>query len=103
MVTADNLNLNVLELIFSFLFGNDLPSVALVSRSFLAAVIPRLYNTISYRLRQAKGYDVVRALYICDFYLPAVESKMLWYRRGKQCRLLLRCWHTLILQFTSKT
>lgn len=59
MVSADNLNLDVLELIFAFLSGNDLPSVALVSRSFLAAVIPRLYNTISYRLRGAKGYDVV--------------------------------------------
>ncbi|KAF8902553.1 hypothetical protein CPB84DRAFT_1775664 [Gymnopilus junonius] len=58
MVSADNLNLDVLELIFAFLFGNDLPSVALVSRSFLAAVIPRLYSSISYRLRQAKGYDV---------------------------------------------
>ncbi|KAF8964949.1 hypothetical protein BDZ97DRAFT_2001799 [Flammula alnicola] len=57
MVSADNLNLDVLELIFGFLSGNDLPSVALVSRSFLAGVIPRLYNTISYRLRQAKGYS----------------------------------------------
>ncbi|KAF8957516.1 hypothetical protein BDZ97DRAFT_1845991 [Flammula alnicola] len=58
MVSADNLNLDVLELIFGFLSGNDLPSVALVSRSFLAGVIPRLYNTIAYRLRQAKGYSV---------------------------------------------
>ncbi|PPQ90848.1 LOW QUALITY PROTEIN: hypothetical protein CVT25_007383 [Psilocybe cyanescens] len=56
MVSADNLNLDVLEVIFSFLSGSDLPAVALVSRSFLAAVIPRLYNTISYRIRQGKGY-----------------------------------------------
>jgi len=59
MVSADNLNLDVLEVICSFLSGNDLPSVALVSSSFLAAVIPRLYNTISYRLRQCKGYGIV--------------------------------------------
>ena len=59
MVSADNLNLDVLEVIFDSLSGNDLPSVALVSRSFLAAVIPRLYQKISYRLRQAKGYDTV--------------------------------------------
>lgn len=56
MVSADNLNLDVLELIFAHLSGNDLSSVALVSRSFLAGVIPRLYNTLSYRLRQGKGY-----------------------------------------------
>ena len=60
MVSADNLNLDVLELIFCFLSGNDLPSVALVSRSFLAGVIPRLYDSISYRIRQMKGYDSVR-------------------------------------------
>ena len=60
MVSADNLNLDVLELIFAHLSGNDLSSVALVSRSFLAGVIPRLYNTLSYRLRQGKGYALVR-------------------------------------------
>ena len=59
MVSADNLNLDVLELIFAHLSGNDLSSVALVSRSFLAGVIPRLYNTLSYRLRQGKGYALV--------------------------------------------
>ncbi|KAF9531047.1 hypothetical protein CPB83DRAFT_918574 [Crepidotus variabilis] len=57
MVSADNLHLDVLELIFDNLTGNDLPSVALVSRSFLTAVIPRLYQTISYSLRQSKGYE----------------------------------------------
>ncbi|KAF4612878.1 hypothetical protein D9613_010997 [Agrocybe pediades] len=58
MVSADNLNFDVLELIFTFLSGNDLPSLALVSKSFLAAVTPRLYRTISYRFRQSKGYNV---------------------------------------------
>ncbi|KDR77062.1 hypothetical protein GALMADRAFT_225197 [Galerina marginata CBS 339.88] len=57
MTGTNNLNIDVLEIIFCFLSGNDLPSVALVSRSFLAAVIPRLYSTISYRMRQAKGYS----------------------------------------------
>ena len=64
MVSADNLNLDVLEDIFSFLSGNDLPSVALVSRSFLAAVIPRLYHSISYRIRQMKGYDSVIPIFV---------------------------------------
>jgi hypothetical protein len=64
MVSADNLNLDVLELIFCFLSGNDLPSVALVSRSFLAGVIPRLYDSISYRIRQMKGYDSVRPHFV---------------------------------------
>lgn len=64
MVSADNLNLDVLELIFCFLSGNDLPSVALVSRSFLAGVIPRLYDSISYRIRQMKGYDSVGPYFV---------------------------------------
>lgn len=56
MVSADNLNLDVLELIFLHLSGNDLPAVALVSRSFFAGVIPRLYRTIPFRIHQAKRY-----------------------------------------------
>ncbi|KAJ4490298.1 hypothetical protein J3R30DRAFT_3653658 [Lentinula aciculospora] len=56
MVTADNLNLDVLELIFFYLSGNDLSSVALVSRSFFAGVIPRLYRKIMFRLNHAKRY-----------------------------------------------
>lgn len=59
MVSADNLNLDVLETIFASLTGNDLPSVALVSRSFMTAVTPRLYMTITYSLRHAKGYETV--------------------------------------------
>ncbi|KAF9011794.1 hypothetical protein BDQ17DRAFT_1232939 [Cyathus striatus] len=56
MVSADNLNLDVLELIFAHLPRGDLPFVALVSRSFLSAIIPRLYETISYRIKQRKAY-----------------------------------------------
>ncbi|KAJ7075516.1 hypothetical protein B0H15DRAFT_956436 [Mycena belliarum] len=59
MVSADNVNLDVLELIFSYLAGNDLPSVALVSRSFFAGVIPRLYCTLLFRLSHAKRYPAV--------------------------------------------
>jgi hypothetical protein len=62
MVSADNLNLDVLEVIFCFLSGNDLPAAALVSRSFLAAVVPRLYDSISFSIRQMKGYDSVRPI-----------------------------------------
>jgi hypothetical protein len=50
MVSADNLNLDVLELIFAHLAGKDLASVALVSRSFLSGAIPRLYRTILFHL-----------------------------------------------------
>ncbi|KAJ3844625.1 hypothetical protein F5878DRAFT_648803 [Lentinula raphanica] len=56
MVTADNLNLDVLELIFLHLSGNDLSSVALVSRSFFVGVIPSLYRKITFRLNHAKRY-----------------------------------------------
>ncbi|KAH7919397.1 hypothetical protein BV22DRAFT_1040932 [Leucogyrophana mollusca] len=56
MVSADNLNLDVLELIFAHLAGNDLVSISLVSRSFLAGVIPRLYETVFFRARHAKKY-----------------------------------------------
>jgi len=59
MVTADNLNLDVLEQIFNFLSEDDLPSSALVNQSFFAAATPRLYNAISYGLRHSIGYDNV--------------------------------------------
>jgi hypothetical protein len=59
MVSADNLNLDVLEMIFSHLWGKDLASVALVSRSFLAGVIPRLYRNLLFRLQQGKKYPLV--------------------------------------------
>ncbi|KAJ7035920.1 hypothetical protein C8F04DRAFT_1097082 [Mycena alexandri] len=59
MVSADNVNLDVLELVFSYLAGNDLASVALVSRSFCAGVIPRLYSTLLFRLSHAKRYPAV--------------------------------------------
>ncbi|KAF5392671.1 hypothetical protein D9757_000886 [Collybiopsis confluens] len=56
MATADNLHLDILELIFIYLSGNDLVSVALVSRAFFAGVIPRLYRKIMFRLNHAKRY-----------------------------------------------
>ncbi|KAJ6587376.1 hypothetical protein B0H10DRAFT_2093934 [Mycena sp. CBHHK59/15] len=59
MVSADNVNLDVLELIFAHLSGNDLASIALVSRSFFAGVIPRLYCTLLFRLAHAKRYPTV--------------------------------------------
>ena len=60
MVTADSLNLDVLEQICSFLCEDDLPSSALVSQSFFAATTPRLYHTISFGLRHSTGYGNVR-------------------------------------------
>ncbi|KIJ63567.1 hypothetical protein HYDPIDRAFT_40977 [Hydnomerulius pinastri MD-312] len=49
-----NVNLDVLELIFAHLEGTDLVSSSLVSRSFLAGVIPSLYARIEYTSKHAK-------------------------------------------------
>ncbi|KAI0372450.1 hypothetical protein BV20DRAFT_1062018 [Pilatotrama ljubarskyi] len=59
MVSADNLNFDCLELIFAYLSGNDLVAVSLVSRSFLAAAIPRLYRRLFFGLNQAKRYPSI--------------------------------------------
>ncbi|KAJ7619838.1 hypothetical protein DFH06DRAFT_1106272 [Mycena polygramma] len=59
MVSADKVNLDVLELIFAYFSGNDLPSAALVCRSFFAGVIPTLYSTLLFRLSHAKRYPAV--------------------------------------------
>ncbi|GJE93472.1 F-box protein [Phanerochaete sordida] len=59
MVSADNLNLDCLELVFAYLSGNDLFSVSLVSKSFLAGVVPYLYRTLAYHLGNAKRYPSV--------------------------------------------
>lgn len=96
MVSADNLNLDVLELIFAFISGNDLPSVASVSRSFLAGVTPRLYRTISYRLRQGKGYDVVSCCAATTAYLSSRKTEVVGLGRAKRCRLLPHYWPILI-------
>lgn len=60
MVSADNLNLDCLELIFAYLTGNDLPSVTLVSKSFFAGVVPFLYRSLVYHLGNAKRRPAVR-------------------------------------------
>ncbi|KAF8171571.1 hypothetical protein K438DRAFT_1729273 [Mycena galopus ATCC 62051] len=59
MVSADSVNLDVLELIFAHVAGNDLASIALVSRSFFAGVIPRLYSTLLFHISHAKRYPAV--------------------------------------------
>ncbi|KAI0356948.1 hypothetical protein OH77DRAFT_1495200 [Trametes cingulata] len=59
MVSADNLNFDCLELIFAYLSGNDLVSMSLVSRSFLAAAIPRIYRRLFFGLNQAKRYPSI--------------------------------------------
>ncbi|KAL1742302.1 hypothetical protein HDZ31DRAFT_66109 [Schizophyllum fasciatum] len=59
MVSADNLHFDVLELIFAFLASKDLPNVALVSRSFNAAVLPHLYRVLPFRQFHAKQYNRV--------------------------------------------
>ncbi|KAJ3804042.1 hypothetical protein F5876DRAFT_83880 [Lentinula aff. lateritia] len=74
MVTADNLNLDVLESIFFHLSGNDLSSVALVSRSFFAGVIPRLYRKIMFRLNHAKRYPRVMSPFNAILVHPSLAT-----------------------------
>ncbi|KAF4579322.1 F-box domain-containing protein [Pleurotus pulmonarius] len=60
MVSADNLNLDVLGLIFAFINSKyDQASIALVSRSFFAAVKPRLYAVLYYTFHEAKRYPTL--------------------------------------------
>lgn len=65
MVSADNLHLDVLIDIFSFLSPSDLASTSLVSKSFSAGAIKQLYCAIHFRASNlkrwpavSKGYDV---------------------------------------------
>ena len=62
MVTADNLNYDVLGMIFSHLVGNDLVAASLVSRSFNTAVTPKIYRTLFFRQVEAKKYPRVGVL-----------------------------------------
>ncbi|PPQ99320.1 hypothetical protein CVT24_009188 [Panaeolus cyanescens] len=89
MVSADNLNLDVLELIFEYLSGNDLPAVALVSRSFLADIRAVPIATPTKRLHSKFAHESVQALKLCknlrsfrcivptmfQLYLPALQGK----------------------------
>ncbi|KAF8836995.1 hypothetical protein BDN67DRAFT_936054 [Paxillus ammoniavirescens] len=54
-----NVNLDVLELIFAHLEGSDLVSSSLVSRSFLAGVIPSLYSRIEYTSKHSKRFSEI--------------------------------------------
>jgi F-box-like len=63
MVSADNVNYDVLAFIFAFLRSNDLVSAALVSKSFKAGAIPRLYRSVHFRLDQMKRWPRVSASY----------------------------------------
>ena len=59
MVSAYNLNFDVLSLVFSFLSGHDLVSVALVNKAFLNGVTPRLYHSLVLTHNHAKKYPKV--------------------------------------------
>ena len=60
MVSADNLNLDCLEIIFAYLAGKDLVAVSLVSKSFLAGVIPHLFRTLFVHVGNTKKWPRVR-------------------------------------------
>lgn len=62
MISTDDLNRDVLELIFSNLNPDDLCSVALVSRSFFTAAIPQLYHTLFFRAEQRLKFPVRASL-----------------------------------------
>lgn len=68
MVSADNLNLDVLELIFAHLDQHDLSHLCLVCQTFLAAAAPILYRSIGYHFSQSSNpalrVSLVRATYI---------------------------------------
>jgi hypothetical protein len=66
MVSADNLNLDVLELIFAHLDQHDLFHLSLVSSSFFAAATPLLYRSVEYGLRQ-----VLRPALRVSFFRPS--------------------------------
>ena len=55
MVSADNLNLDVLELISAHLDQHDLFHFCLVSRNFVAAATPILYRSIGYHFSQSSN------------------------------------------------
>jgi len=56
MVSAESLNFDVLQIIFSHLSPHDLACVSQVSQSFLAGALPRLYRSLCFYHNQAKRY-----------------------------------------------
>ena len=70
MVSADNLNLDVLDLIFSHLEQHDLFHLCLVSRKFLAAAIPILYGSIGYHFSQLSS-SAVRVSFVRTSFILA--------------------------------
>ena len=59
MVSAESLNFDVLQIIFSYLSPPDLASVSQVCQSFLAGALPRLYRSLGFYHNQAKRYPRV--------------------------------------------
>lgn len=59
MGSADNLNYDCLQLIISYLAGDDLFAVAHVSRSFLTVALPQLYRNLTFHLGNGKRYPKV--------------------------------------------
>lgn len=56
MVTAESLNFDVLQIIFSYLSSSDLASVSQVCQSFLVGALPGLYRSLGFYHNQAKRY-----------------------------------------------
>ena len=55
MVSADSLNLDVLELVCAHLNQRDLYHFSLVSQNFTAAATPILYRSIGYHFSQSSN------------------------------------------------
>ena len=78
MVSADNLNLDVLELIFAYLDQHDLFHLCLVSQNFLAAATPLLYRAIEWDLHGG-GRFLKPALRVSfPVYPDTVKDENLW-------------------------
>lgn len=64
MVTAESLNFDVLQIIFSYLSPPDLASVSQVCQSFLVGALPKLYRSLGFYHNQAKRYPRVCLPYL---------------------------------------
>jgi len=86
MVTAESLNFDVLQIIFSYLSPPDLASVSQVCQSFLAGALPRLYRSLGFYHNQAKRYPSV-----CYPYQSRKSNSLVIYASQKDRNPLCRC------------
>ncbi|KAG6906253.1 hypothetical protein DXG01_014971 [Tephrocybe rancida] len=74
MVSANSLNLDVVEMICSYLSQSDLAAVTLVNRFFLTGAIPTLYRSLPFRVRHAKRYPSVSSSFATILAHPDIAA-----------------------------